>query len=240
MIGQLWFVVLYQPVFNALIWIYTNIAGYNLGWAVVWLTIFLRILLLPLTFISEKNVDKDKQLEDDVKKVALHYKNDPIAQKEQVRKLMKKHRASPWAKVLMLGIQALVFILLYQVFIHGISGEKIIKNLYSFVNYPGKINTSFYGFQIGHLHDTLWAGITAGYLFLSILIRNLIKRSAGFKADVYFLIFFPVFTFVLLWFLPMVKSLFILTTMIFSDIVTVILGALISPKKAEEDSALHH
>jgi hypothetical protein len=41
----------------------------------------------------------------------------------------------------------------------------------------------------------------------------------------YFLLFFPLITFIVLWYLPMVKSLFILTTMIFSDIVGLIIGA---------------
>jgi hypothetical protein len=36
----------------------------------------------------------------------------------------------PWAKSIVLGVQGLVFVLLYQVFLRGITGEKIIKILY--------------------------------------------------------------------------------------------------------------
>jgi membrane protein insertase Oxa1/YidC/SpoIIIJ len=230
MLSQVWFFSLYQPIFNALIFIYNTIAGQNLGWAVVWLTIFIRIVLLPLTIISEKNNEKNSRIEQDAKKAVEIYKNDPVVQKEEFRKFMKKNQVSPWAKVLSLGFQVLLFILLYQVFIHGISGEKISKNLYSFVDYPGALETSFYGFQIGMIRSTFWALLVAMYLFSSILIRSIFSNGL-IRSELYFLIFFPLFTFTLLWFLPMVKSLFILTTMVFSDSIALIHLLFFSKKK---------
>lgn len=238
MLGYLWYVVLYQPLFNILIWIYTNIAHQNLGWAVVWLTIFLRILLLPLTFISERSAQKQKKIEQEAQAAVAIYKNDPVAQKEQFRKLMKKHHVSPWARVLTLLFQAIVFIVLYQVFIHGISGEKILKTLYTSVDYPGRLNTSFFGFEIGQTHDIVWSTIVAVYLFISILIKDF-GHTRWSRSHVYFLIFFPLFTWIILWFLPMVKSLFILTTMMFSDSVAILHKLFLSNKKtdpSEEES----
>lgn len=232
MLSTIWFVVLYQPIFNALIWIYSTLAGQNLGWAVVILTIFMRIILLPLTLISQGNAQKNKKVEQEARAAVEVYKNDPVTQKEEFRKFMKAHQISPWAKMLSLVFQLLLFLLLYQVFIHGISGEKIIKTLYSFVDYPGILNTSFYGFEIGQTHVTLWAALVGLYLFISILIRSFFDGAMK-KSELYFLIFFPLFTFTLLWFLPMVKSLFILTTMVFSDIVSVF-HALFFAKKEEK------
>jgi YidC/Oxa1 family membrane protein insertase len=242
MLHNLWFVALYQPVFNILIWIYTNIAYQNLGWAVVWLTIFLRIFLLPLTFLSERANERQKKTEEEALLAAGVYKNDPIAQKEAFRKLMKKHHVSPWARVLTLVLQAIVFLLLYQVFMHGISGDKILKTLYVFVDYPGKLNTSFYGFEIGEVHDIFWPTIVAVYLFVSIFIRDM-KKTSRSRSNIYFLIFFPLFTWVILWFLPMVKALFILTTMVFSDIVSLIHTMFFSSKNkeiTEDSSVIHH
>ena len=46
---------------------------------------------------------------------------------EEIRKIMKKNMVSPWAKVMSLGFQLLVLVLLYQVFIRGITGERVIK-----------------------------------------------------------------------------------------------------------------
>lgn len=240
MLSSFWFLFLYQPVFNALIWIYANVANENLGWAVVWLTIFLRVLLLPLTILSEYNQARREQAEEEAARAVKAYKNDRIAQQETIRKVMRKYHVSPWARVASLGIQLLVLILLYQVFINGITGEKMIKNLYSFIDFPGHVNVIFYGFDIGHRHDSLWAAICAAYLFAVILIEN--KSKSWDRAGMYYLIFFPLFTFAVLWYLPMVKSLFILTTMIFSDIITLIRHLFFKPKKSAVASATgaHH
>lgn len=233
MFAYFWQTFLYQPLFNVLIWLYSNVAGQNLGWAVIWLTIFLRILLLPLTIIAERNVMKEEQARLEAEKAVAAYRHDSVGQKEAIRKIMKKHHLSPWAKTATLLIQLLVLVLLYQVFIRGISGEKVIKLLYSWVDYPGKPNILFYGFDIGRVHDSLWAGIAAIYLFTSILIEGPSKKNNWQKSEVFFLFLFPLFTFTILWILPMVKSLFILTTMIFSDTIRLLRKAFFPVKKAE-------
>lgn len=238
MLSYLWATYLYQPLFNALIWIYLNIADRNMGWAVVWLTIFLRIILLPLTFISERDAAREKDVQEQAKKAALAFKNDSVAQKEEIRRVMKKHRVSPWAKAALLGFQILVFVLLYQVFIRGITGERIIKLLYYWIDFPGKINTDFYGTNIGAVHDVFWPGIVAIYLFFSIYF-NEFSRGKKDSAKITFLFLFPLFTFTVLWYLPMVKSLFILTTMIFSDIITFIRKMMFSEKKEKTHAKGH-
>jgi len=231
MLSYIWFVWLYQPLFNALVWIYSNIADKNLGWAVVWLTIFLRLVLLPLTIIGERNSIRQARIEAEAKETVAAFRKDPVAQKEQYRKIIKKHKISPWAKVLVLGIQVLVLVLLYQVFMRGILGGGVAKILYPFVDYPGKLNILFYGFDLGKFYDTLWAGVAAVYLFVSIIIENKGKKDWS-RADMYYLLIFPLFTFFALWFLPMVKSLFILTTMIFSDIISILRRLFFPVKKS--------
>jgi YidC/Oxa1 family membrane protein insertase len=111
----------------------------------VWLTVALRIILLPFTIISIRGAGKEKKLEEAAAEAVQIYKNDPVAQKEEMRRIMKQHHISPWARTLTLVVQAIVFIVLYQVFIHGITGEKIMKNLYASVDYPGKLYTQFFG-----------------------------------------------------------------------------------------------
>src|SRR3989339_620414 len=132
MLADIWFTYLFQPLFNILIYIYNTIAENNLGWAVIWLTIFLRIFLLPFSFISERNNFKQEKVEEEAQKAAQTFRGDPVAMQEEFRRIVKKNKISPWAKVLVLGIQILVIVLLYQVFIQGITGERVIKLLYPF------------------------------------------------------------------------------------------------------------
>lgn len=232
-----WYYVLYQPLFNLLIWLYSGVAGHNLGWAVVWLTIILRVVLLPLSIISEFTAIRRQKAEEEAEKAILAYKGDKIAQKEVVRAIISRYKISPWAKVLNLGIQALVLILLYQVFVRGITGDKMVKILYPILDFPGKINTVFYGFEIGKIKDGLWAAVAAVYLFISILIETRGKKHWE-KSEMYYVVLFPLFTFFALYYLPMVKSLFILTTMIFSDIITIV--RVIITKIFSSSAPAHH
>jgi len=229
LLNLFWYDGLFQPLVNALIWIYSNVTNQNLGWAVIWLTIFLRLLLLPFTIISERNSIKQAKIQAEAADKAKAFRHDPVLQQEEIRKIMKKNKISPWAKVFTLAIQLLVLILLYQVFLRGITGEKLAKVLYPWIDFPGRINTNFYGFEIGHTHDMVWSGLCALYMFIYIIFENRHEKKWQ-SSQVVFLFLFPAFTFLALWVLPMVKSLFILTSMVFSDIISIITHLLFSPK----------
>lgn len=231
MLATIWHDFLYQPLFNVLIWIYSNWANHNLGWSVIYLTVILRLVLLPFTFVSERNRIKDEQLEKEVERVAKELHNDPILKKEQIRKILKKKKVSYWSKSIVLGTQILVLVLLYQVFLRGITGEKVMKILYPVMEYPGKINTIFYGFDLGQVHDFVWPGIVWLILIVEIYFGFKHKKNGLNKADFWYFVLFPAFCFLLLWWLPMVKSLFILTTMTFSVIIHQFSKLLFKPKK---------
>ncbi len=236
MLITIWHDFLYQPVFNLLIWIYNNWAGANLGWAVVYLTIVLRVVLLPFTLISEKNRVKNLKLNKDIMRIDKELNNDPVLKKEEIRKVLKSRKVKPWSKIVVLGVQALVLVLLYQVFLRGITGEKILKILYSFVDFPGKINTVFFGFELGADHDLVWSGVVGIFLLIEIYMEFRKRKLGLAKADMYYFLVFPLASFVILWMLPMVKSLFILTSLIISVIIHQFSRLIFRPKKAKAKS----
>ena len=139
----IWNDFLYKPLFNALIWLYNNWAHQNLGWAVVYLTIGLRLLLLPTAIIGEKSRIKNAGVTDEMERIEKEFHNDPILKKEELRKIVKKRKIKPWTSVVNMGVQLLVLVLLYQVFIRGITGERILKVLYDWIDFPGSINSLF-------------------------------------------------------------------------------------------------
>ncbi len=240
MLALIWHDYLYQPLFNALIWIYSNWTDHNLGWAVVYLTIILRVVLLPFTFVSEKNLVKDEELEKEVVRLNKELHNDLVLKKEQIRKILKQKKVSYWSKAIVLVTQILVLVLLYQVFLQGITGQKVMKNLYSFIEYPGKINTVFYGFELGKVHDLIWPGIVMVYLWVEIYIEYRKRKNGLTKSDFWYFILFPAFSYLVLWALPMVKSVFILTTMTFSVIIHQFSKLIFRPKKKPVGVPVHH
>lgn len=215
----IWHDFLYQPVFNFLIWIYNGWANENLGWAIVYLTIILRVVLLPFTLVTEKGRTKGKDVSREMAQINKDFSNDEQLKKEEMRKVLRKKKVSPWSKTIVLGIQGLVLVLLYQVFLRGITGEKILKILYPFIDFPGKINTIFYGYDLGGRYDIVWAGAVAIFLLIEIYWSYRKQKYGLTKADLSYFILFPAATFVVLLILPMAKSLFILTSLIFSAII---------------------
>src|SRR3989344_3184026 len=198
----IWNDFLYTPLFNLLIWIYNGWADGNLGWSVIYLTVILRTVLLPFSLINEYNKTKNEALYREIKEIEKVYQNDDILKKQEIRQAMKKRRVQPWAKAVVLGIKALVLVLLYQS-----------------IAWPGVINTNFYGFELGMTHDIIWSGIVGIFLLVEIYI-NLRRFKGGIeRKDLTYFILFPTFIFILLWIIPMVKSLFILTSLIFSVVV---------------------
>ena len=225
---------MYQPLFNFLIWIYNGWANENLGWAIVYLTIILRMVLLPFTLFTEKGRTKGKDVTKEMAQINKDFSNDPQLKKEEMRKVLKKKKVSPWSKTVVLGIQGLVLVLLYQVFLRGITGEKIIKILYPFIDFPGKINTMFYGYDLGGRYDIVWAGVVAIFLLAEIYWSYRKQKYGLTKADLSYFILFPAATFVVLLILPMAKSLFILTSLVFSVIIHQFSRLIFRSPKVEE------
>lgn len=235
----IWNEILYQPLFNVLIWMYNNVTDHNLGWSVILLTLALRVFMLPLSIISEYNRVRNQELAAEIETAGQDFKFDPVLRKEYVRKLVRARKVHPWAKTLGLAVQLLVLLLLYQVFWRGITGEKLITYLYDWVDFPGTINIMFYGFNLAADHDIVWAGIVAVLMLVEVYLEVRRNKNAPTKSDLLYFILFPLATFYLLWILPMVKSLFVLTSILFSAIVNPLLHSAMKPKKKAETDTHH-
>ena len=214
-----WNDYLYVPLFNFLIFLYTNYASYNLGVAVIILTIVLRLALMPFSVLVERGKIVGDELEKKVHEIEHDFANDPVKRKLEIRKFLKSKKIHPWAKAIVMGVQLLVLVLLYQVFIGGINTETKLHLLYSFVPRPDFINVIFLGFDISKSNMILPA-IVAGYLFAEIMIDHWEKRKEMAGKEVTYAVIFPAFSFLLLVMLPSVKSVFILTSLIFSSIIS--------------------
>lgn len=214
-----WNQYLYIPLYNFLIWLYLNYSAYNLGVAVIILTILLRLLLMPFTILVERGKIIGEAAERAVREIQRDFANDPVKQRHFIRRYLKRNKLRPWAKAVVLGVQGLVLVLLYQVFIGGINTQEKIPLLYSWIPRPDFINTQFFWFDIAQRNFFL-AAIVAGYIFAEILIGQWEEKVKPTQQEQTFALFFPVMTFLVLAWLPSVKSLFILTSLLFSTIIS--------------------
>ena len=216
MIGSIWHDYLYNPMINLLFFLYAGPAFGNLGWAIVELTVLLRLFLLPLTVLEERSSWRYELMSEKLEAVARDFKNDTIRRKEKVRELLAEHSVNYWSKSVTLIIQGLVLVLIYQVFMGGIRFTAH-ESLYSWVTAPTVINTDFYGWDIS-AQSVGWAAAVGIFLFFSIYMSTRESHHVR-RSDLFYLFAFPAFTVVALMLLPMVKSLFIMTSMIFGRII---------------------
>ncbi len=214
---EFWHDYLYTPLLNFLIFLYNGPAFGNLGVAIIELTVLLRLLLLPLSIIDERSRYRFEKLDRKVQAIERDFKGDQILKKEKIRELLREHKVNYWSKVGLLGVQLLVLILLYQVFVGGVRFTHH-EILYSWVKIPQEVNVMFFGSDLGH-RSMFWAGLAAVYLFIKIYTEQKQRVHLVTKSDIMYLLSFPVFTFVVLAVLPMVKALFILTSMVFTSVV---------------------
>ena len=219
-LALIWNNYLYVPLFNLLIYIYLNFANYNLGLAVIILTIFLRVLLIPFTYFVERGKVVGDDLQRQVSQIMRDYANDPVKRKHAVRDALRASHIHPWAKAVVVGAQLLVLVLLYQVFVDGISGSKF-HLLYSGIPRPDFIDTQFLWFDISQ-RSYILAAVVAFYLFFEIMLSNLRRQDKATQQDQMYTIFFPAGTFLVLVLLPSVKSIFILTSLVFSTIISLV------------------
>ncbi len=216
-----WNQYLYIPLFNFLVWLYLNYSNYNLGAAVIILTIMLRIALLPFTILSERSKIIGTEVEGKIAEISKDFSFDPIRKKKEIRAFLKKKKIRPWAKSIVLLGQALVLVLLYQVFIGGINTESKLHLLYPTISQPDFINTKFLWFDIAK-QNLIMPLIVSAYIFVEIMIKQTRRKDQVTKKEQFFSILFPAFVFFFLAILPSVKSIFILTSLVFSSIISII------------------
>ena len=234
----IWQQYLYIPLFNFLVWLYQNYSFYNLGIAVIVLSVILRIVLLPLTILSERGKITSQKARKEIQEIEKDFAADPVKEKIAIRQLLKKKKIRPSAKAIVLGIQLLVLILLYRVFLGGINTEEKLHLLYPNIQRPDFINTKFLWLDIGQ-RNLLIAAIVAGYIFGQILIHWWDRRRRLTKKEQVYSLLLPAGIFLILAILPSVKSIFVLTSLIFSSIISMITAlikiSLNRAKKAEQN-----
>lgn len=93
---------------------------YNWGFAIILLTIIIRILLFPLTFKGMVGMQKLKDIAPQMKEIQTKYKGDPQKIQASMMELYKKHGANPIGGCLPLLLQIPVFFAIYRVLYNAV------------------------------------------------------------------------------------------------------------------------
>ncbi|KKQ76124.1 MAG: SpoIIIJ [Candidatus Daviesbacteria bacterium GW2011_GWF2_38_6] len=142
---QLYHLLIYQPLFNLLVFFYNTISFQDIGVAIILITVFIKIILYPLSIKSIK-AQKDLQgIQPKVDALKIKYKGNQEAMGRELMALYKNEKISPASSCLPLLIQLPFLIAVYSVFRNGFKPESL-NLLYDFVRNPGQINSLAFGF----------------------------------------------------------------------------------------------
>ena len=180
--AQIWNLILYQPLVNALVF-FDQILFHNFGLAIIFLTIVIRAILIPLTSPSMKAAQKMRELAPELEKLKKKHSNDKQAFAKAQMDLYRQHGANPAAGCLPQIIQLVILIALYQAFINvlRVDGQEVIAKLNE-VLYPPlrlaaetKINTQFLWLNLTKPDIIHLSGITVPLPGLFLIAAALIQ-----------------------------------------------------------------
>lgn len=214
--NYLWHTFLYDPLLNLLIGLYNGPANRSLGLALIELTVLVRIFLLPLTILSLRANARFARLRRKVFRLEELHRKDSVRRKEAIRKLIKKYHINPWARASALGIQFLILIILYWVFIDAIRDYNF-TGLYFWNSAPDYLDSTFYTLNLVE-RSPLLPAVIGFLLYVELHLEQRHHRETLTNRDVVFRLLFPLSVFVLLYLLPAGKSIFVLTSILFTVI----------------------
>lgn len=136
--------ILKYPILNLLIYFYQTIAFHDLGLAIIFVTLFIRLILYPFFHTGVKQQMLMQRIQPHVKKIQEEHKNDREKQAQALMALYKEHGVNPFSSILLLVIQLPILITLYRIILSGLTGGALV-GLYSFVAAPQSINAMFLG-----------------------------------------------------------------------------------------------
>jgi YidC/Oxa1 family membrane protein insertase len=156
--STLWNSVFYQPIYNILIFIINNITFGDVGFAIILVTIIIKLILSPLTKKSIKSQILMKKMEPELKQIKKDFPN----KEEQAKKtfeLYKKYGTNPFSGCLVILLQLPVIFALYYVFYKNLSIDQSL--IYSFIQAPALLHTNFLGLiEMGS--QSVFLGVLAG------------------------------------------------------------------------------
>jgi len=217
-------VILYQPLFNALVLLYEYLPGHDFGIAVVVLTVIIRIVFYPLMVKSIKSQKVLSELQPKIEEIQKKHKEDREKQGRAMMELYKGEKINPFSGCLPLLIQLPILIALFRVFWRGFEAEQL-SLLYSFVPHPGVITPTFVDL-VDLAEASVVIAILAGVcqFFQTKMITPKTQKTKKKEGMAQFsgmlqkqmLYFFPIFTVFILWRLPAAIGIYWLVTALFS------------------------
>lgn len=166
MFSFIWHTFFFDPVYNALVYFIDVVPGGDVGLAIVFTTILVKVILLPLSLKAARTQLIMREIEPKLREIKEKFKDKREEQARAMMNIYKEAGLNPFSSILLLLIQIPVVIALYLSVIRG-GGVPLpdinLALLYSFVPAPETVSMIFFGFvdiTARSLPLALLAGVT--------------------------------------------------------------------------------
>lgn len=185
----MWNTFIYKPIFNVLVLLLSYVTMGDLGFAVVLLTIIVKVILYPL---SKKAITSQLDMASIQSHIA-EIKAKKLSKEEEAKEtfaLYKEKKVNPFSGCLVMLIQIPIIFGLYFVFLKGLTIDP--TQLYSFVKAPASVDTVFLGLIDLTKTHSIWIALLTGITqFIQVFVSPTTKMQAkttvgqkGLSADI--------------------------------------------------------
>ena len=225
--SALFIAIFYQPLLNALVLFYWLIGktplGYDMGMAVILLTILVRIILLPLTISAAKGEKDRHEIQQEVARLKVQYASDPVRQKQMIKHALQARPSVILSEGISFVVQVIVALVLWRIFSRGLLGEDL-HFLYGWIpEVPQPYNLTFIG-KFDLTHPDFFLNITQSILIFLVetfavsMSAYPVSQAEAFRVR----IVLPVVSFIIFAFLPAGKKLFVVGTLFITLLIQII------------------
>src|SRR3989338_8403938 len=136
MISSFFHATVYQPLYNSLVFLISIMPGHNIGLALVFLTIIVKLILYPSSKKAILSQIKIKEIQPDLESINKKYKENREERARKTLELYRDKKVNMFAPILPLLLQLPVILALYYIFAQ--SGLPKVNGdiLYSFLKAP--------------------------------------------------------------------------------------------------------
>lgn len=143
-LGNLYYLFLYQPILNLLVLLYAFLPGHDLIWAVIVLSLLMKVIFFPISLKVVKTQEAMSVIEPKMKEIRKKYKDDPAEQSKKIMALYKEHNISPWSSMVYPLLQLPILIAIFQIF-KDVNVLGLSEHLYSFTPVLDPAQITFLG-----------------------------------------------------------------------------------------------
>jgi YidC/Oxa1 family membrane protein insertase len=166
--------ILYQPIYNGLVFLIDLVPGGEVGIAVIVLTLLVKLVLLPLSLKSVRTQQTMKEVKPKIDDIKEKHSDDKEKQAKKMMEAYDEYDVNPFSGLFLVLVQFPIIIALYYVFLRGGLPQIDTSLVYSFIRVPNEalVDMSFLGTSLSE-NSLILALIAAASQFVHSWMSDL-------------------------------------------------------------------